>query len=72
MQTDPFELTLEFLSQMLGTHRESITVVASNLQRRGLIRYRRGKLKILDQRGLKAASCECYRVVKREFDRLFA
>jgi CRP-like cAMP-binding protein len=71
VQTDQFALTQEFLSQMLGTHRESITVVASALQKAGLIRYSRGKLTILDRRGLEASSCECYRGVTKVFDRLF-
>lgn len=55
---------------MLGVHRKSVTVAASNLQRAGLIRYSRGKLKILDREGLEAASCECYRAIRRQFDQL--
>lgn len=50
---------------MLGTHRESITVAARAPQERGLICYSRGKLSIIDPNGLEAASCECYRAVKR-------
>ena len=57
---------------MLGAHRHSITVTAISLQKAGLIRYSRGKLKILDRQGLKEASCECYSAVTREFERLFA
>lgn len=71
-QSDQFELTQEFLSQMLGTHRESITVVASALQKSGVIRYSRGKLTILDRQGLEAASCECYRAVTKAYERVFA
>jgi CRP-like cAMP-binding protein len=63
VQADHCEVTQEFLSQMLGVHRQSVTAAASNLQRAGLIRYSRGKLKILDRRGLEAASCQCYRAV---------
>jgi len=70
VQADQFEITQEFLSQMLGVHRKSVTVAASNLQRAGLIRYSRGKLKILDREGLEAASCECYRALRRQFDQL--
>ena len=55
---------------MLGVHRQSVTAAASNLQRAGLIRYSRGKLKILDREGLEAASCECYRAIRRQFDQL--
>jgi len=65
---DQLEITQEFLSRMLGTHRESITVVARALQERGFIRYSRGKLTIIDPHGLEAASCECYRAVKRIFE----
>jgi CRP-like cAMP-binding protein len=67
---DEFPLTQEFLAQMLGVRRPSVTVVAGILQQAGLIRYRRGRIAILDRAGLEAASCECYGVVRREFDRL--
>lgn len=63
--------TQEFLSQILGVNRGSASQAASALQRAGLIRYRRGQIAILDRRGLEAAACECYRVVRGEFDRLF-
>jgi hypothetical protein len=53
---------------MLGAHRQSVTVAASNLQRAGLIRYSRGKLQILDRRGLEDAACDCYRAVKEAFE----
>jgi len=70
VRADQFEITQEFLSQMLGVHRQSVTAAASNLQRGGLIRYSRGKLKILNRDGLEAASCECYRALRRQFDQL--
>jgi CRP-like cAMP-binding protein len=70
VRADQFEVTQEFLSQMLGAHRQSVTLAASNLQKAGLIRYSRGKLRILDRPGLEQASCECYRAVKELFERL--
>src|SRR5207248_1469246 len=71
VQADRFEVTQEFLAQMLGVHRQSVTLVAGNLQKAGLIRYSRGKLKILDRQGLEAASCPCYRAIQRQFEQLF-
>jgi CRP-like cAMP-binding protein len=72
VQSDQFPLTQEFLSQMLGVRRASVSVVAAILQRAGLIRYSRGKMTILDSKGLEAGSCECYQIVKKEFDRLLS
>jgi CRP-like cAMP-binding protein len=65
-----FLLTQEFLGQMLGVRRASVTAVAGRLQQAGLIRYRRGIIHTLDRAGLEAASCECYSVIKQEYDRL--
>jgi len=67
---DEFPITHEFLSQMLGVRRASITEVLQPLQKDGLIDYRRGSMKVLDRRGLEATSCECYRLVVQEYDRL--
>lgn len=72
LQTDQLEITHEFLSQMLGIHRHSVTVTAIRLQKGGLIRYSRGKLKILDRKGLEEACCECYRAIQGRFEQLFA
>jgi CRP-like cAMP-binding protein len=68
--SDYLPLTQEFLAQMLGVRRPSVTVVAGILQKAGLIIYSRGLVTVLDRKGLEAASCECYRVVRDEFDRL--
>lgn len=70
VQTDEFPLTHEFLAQMLGVQRSSVSEVLQPLQEEGLLRYRRGRMTILDRERLEAASCECYRTVKEEFDRL--
>jgi CRP-like cAMP-binding protein len=67
---DEFPLTQEFLAQMLGVRRPSVTVVEGTLQQAGLIRSRRGRIEITDRRGLEQASCECYAVLRDVFDRL--
>ena len=69
--TDELILTQEFLSQTLGVRRPSVTVVAGVLQQARLIDYRRGRITILDRQGLEQGACECYRVVREEFERLF-
>jgi Mn-dependent DtxR family transcriptional regulator len=55
---------------MLGVRRAGVTQAAQKLQEKGLIQYQRGNVKILDQPGLEASSCECFRVLKEEYDRL--
>jgi len=67
---DTFELTQQYLASMLGVRRSTVTVVARELQRRRLISYSRGRISILDRRGLERTACECYRVVRDYFDRL--
>jgi CRP-like cAMP-binding protein len=64
------KLTQELISGMLGVRREGVTEAAGNLQRAGLIRYQRGHIDVLDRSGLEAAVCECYAVVKVEYERL--
>lgn len=69
VRSDGFLLTHEFLAHMLGLRREGISEAANALKQRQLIDYARGKIQILDVRGLKASSCSCYRIVKTVFDR---
>ena len=67
---DDFHLSQEFLAMMLGATRPTVSVVASTLQKAGLITYRHGVITIVDRKALEAASCECYATVKQHFDRL--
>jgi CRP-like cAMP-binding protein len=66
MDTDEFQLTQEFLSNMLGVRREGVNRAAGRLQRRGLISYSRGHLTIRDRAGLEAVACPCYLIVRQE------
>lgn len=68
---DEFCLTQEFLAHMLGLRRASVTEAAGELRRRGLIRYSRGSLQVLDPKGLTRASCRCYRIVSAVFERAY-
>ena len=63
-------MTQELIANMLGVRREGVTEAALKLQEAGLIRYARGRITVLDRPGLEARSCECYSVVRREYDRL--
>ena len=67
---DNFPLTQEFISQMLGIRRSSVTVAAGTLQKAGLIRYNRGNINIVNVKDLESAACECYCLVKKEYKRL--
>lgn len=64
IQSNDIHLTQEFLSHMLGVRREGVTTAAGQLQKRKLIEYNRGRIKIVNQRGLAAASCSCYQIVR--------
>jgi CRP-like cAMP-binding protein len=68
--TDDISLTQDRLATMLGLRRTSVTLAAQALQEKGLIRYRRGRIEILDRKGLVAVACECYGVMRRTFDQL--
>ncbi|MDM0084951.1 Crp/Fnr family transcriptional regulator [Variovorax sp. J31P179] len=67
---DELVMTQELISNMLGVRREGVTQAAQQLQAAGLIRYVRGRISVLDREGLEKRSCECYAVVKKEYDRL--
>jgi CRP-like cAMP-binding protein len=69
IQGDEFQLTQEYLADMLGVHRPSVSLVARRFQQAGLLDYRRGIIKILDRAGLEEAACECYAVVRKQFAR---
>ena len=64
-----FELTQEYLAEMLGVRRSTVTVTAGNLQREGLIHYRRGAMTVLDRRGLETTACKCYHIVRDTYER---
>jgi CRP-like cAMP-binding protein len=72
MQCNTIRLTQETISQMLGAPRTGVTLAASALQKEGLITYSRGKITIIDAHGLEAAACECYRIVRKEFEHFLA
>jgi CRP-like cAMP-binding protein len=69
---DELPLTQEFLSMMLGVRRAGVTEAAMALQTEELIKYRRGRITVIDREGLEGFACECYPVVKAEFDRTAA
>jgi CRP-like cAMP-binding protein len=70
LQSDELVMTQELISNMLGVRREGVTESALKLQKAGLIRYARGHITVIDRPGIEARSCECYAVVKKEYDRL--
>jgi CRP-like cAMP-binding protein len=70
LPSNKLNMTQELIANMLGVRREGVTEAAGKLQAAGLIQYRRGKITVLDRPGLEARVCECYAVVKQEYDRL--
>jgi CRP-like cAMP-binding protein len=69
---DELDLTQEFIAQMLGVRRATVTVVAGFLQRTGLIKYSRGRITIVDRTALEAGACECYGIIKRDIEQLLS
>jgi Mn-dependent DtxR family transcriptional regulator len=67
MELQDFDLTQEFLAEMFGVRRTTVTEAARSLQAEGLIWYARGHIKVLDRKGLEDASCECYSIIKSRF-----
>ena len=72
LQGDELVMTQELIANMLGVRREGVTESALKLQAAGLIRYARGHITVLDRAGLEQRTCECYAVVKKEYDRLLS
>jgi CRP-like cAMP-binding protein len=70
LATDELSMTQELIANMLGVRREGVTDAAGKLQRAGVIRYSRGRITVIDRPRLEKEVCECYAVVKKEFDRL--
>ena len=70
LQGSELIMTQELIANMLGVRREGVTEAAGNLQRAGLIRYQRGHIVVLDRLGIERRACECYRLVRGEYDRL--
>jgi hypothetical protein len=68
VDSDTFPLTQDFLASMLGVRRPSVSVAAGILQKAGLVTYSRGRMTVLDRLGLEAAACECYAIVRNQFD----
>ncbi|HLQ25638.1 MAG TPA: Crp/Fnr family transcriptional regulator, partial [Acidiferrobacterales bacterium] len=70
LASNELTMTQELIANMLGVRREGVTEAAGRLQARGLIHYSRGRITVVDRPGVEAQVCECYAVVKKEFDRL--
>jgi CRP-like cAMP-binding protein len=71
VHSDELHMTQEFIANMLGGRREGVTIAAGRLQDAGLIHYCRGHIQILNRQALEKTACECYGIVRREFNRLF-
>jgi CRP-like cAMP-binding protein len=72
LESDNFELTQEFLAEMLGARRTSVTLAAGTLQRNGHIKYSRGRIQVIDSKGLENAACECYPIVRNLVTHLYS
>jgi CRP-like cAMP-binding protein len=70
LPSNDLTMTQELIANMLGVRREGVTEAAGDLQAAGLIKYSRGRITVIDRPGLEQRVCECYAVVKKEFDRL--
>ena len=70
LQNNKLIMTHDLITNMLGVRREGVSIAAGNLQKKGLIKYARGTITMLDRKGLQITACECYQVVKDEYDRL--
>ncbi|HLL28883.1 MAG TPA: Crp/Fnr family transcriptional regulator [Xanthobacteraceae bacterium] len=71
IDSNTIPLTQEFLAQMLGVRRTTVTLIAQGLQERGYLRYRRGRVEIVDREGLESVACECYRTMREQIDEYF-
>jgi CRP-like cAMP-binding protein len=71
VEADTFPMTHEFLADMLGVRRPSVSIAMSILSKAGYTRYRRGKVEVLDREGLEQATCECYHVLSDQFEKRF-
>jgi CRP-like cAMP-binding protein len=71
VEEDTFPLTQEFLAQMLGVRRQTVSEIAAAWQRAGVIAYRRGEIRILNRRSLEAASCDCYQAISSFYAQMF-
>ena len=72
LDADAFPLTQDFLGQMLGVRRPSVSLAGAALQNSGLIKYSRGQIAIVNRAGLEASACECYGVIRRHFEEVFS
>jgi CRP-like cAMP-binding protein len=70
-QSEILGFTQAFLAMMLGSRRTTVTLVASGLQKRGILEYQRGQVRILDRQSLVDAACDCYPITKRLYDGLY-
>ena len=72
VRRDEFPLRQEFVAQMLGVHRPTVSTAASMLQQAGLVTYSRGQMRVLDPEGLRNGSCECLELIEKQFEKVFA